>query len=480
MRPLRLATAFLIAVAPLGGSVRVSASDKTALVATEAVTAALTLPPGYKRDVVLRAVSRNLRWFGQHDAGVRAARAMTDGGVSEVPLGARPAQPRYVPLREAMPTGSPCDAGLWREEDGGEAKTPKAREDWARECLLQRDFHWIGLPEGRTVQAIAAGLPAGEIKGAVLAMLIRAYGDAPTLRFVIGEVDRDATRMPAKVREMLEMLLSEPAVLYRLDRRSEALAAAKVASEFEPKAKLIRLLIVANHPATAVSVLETLASTPPEFGDSCFGWFNSIGGLDLAQLGSARSPAPAIGAFLDQLPASSLFKRICPNGLDAELEVEHLLAAGRLDHAITRARQHYGQPFLLIDALLQAGEVRLRDGARDAARAYAIEAAAALRPCDRGDPVDAKRSSVVMDMNAPVENKATRNFGERSGDTRRRFEVIRLLAATGAVTEADALARKQPAGGLRAVALSAAVAGRAGLRFDDQAPSLSGIEANDL
>jgi hypothetical protein len=144
MRPLHLATAFLIAFMNLGSSVMASPLEEAEFVADEAVAAALTLPPGYKRDVVLRAVSRNLRWFGQHEAGVRAARAMTDDGLSEVPPGARPAQPRYVPLREALPTGSPCDAGLWRQEGGGEAKAPRAREAWARECLLTRDCRRLG------------------------------------------------------------------------------------------------------------------------------------------------------------------------------------------------------------------------------------------------------------------------------------------------------------------------------------------------
>ncbi len=77
-------------------------------------------------------------------------------------------------------------------------------------------------------------------------------------------------------------------------------------------------------------------------------------------------------------------------------------------------------------------------------------------------------------------NGPKRNFGERSGDTGRRFQVIQLLAATGAASEADALARAQPTGGLRAVALSAAAAGRAGMRFDDQAPMLSEIDKNEL
>lgn len=72
------------------------------------------------------------------------------------------------------------------------------------------------------------------------------------------------------------------------------------------------------------------------------------------------------------------------------------------------------------------------------------------------------------------------NIGETSGNTRRRFQIIQMLAATGAAAQADALARKQQAGAMRAVALSAAAAGRAGMRFDEQAPMLSYIEANDL
>ena len=67
-------------------------------------------------------------------------------------------------------------------------------------------------------------------------------------------------------------------------------------------------------------------------------------------------------------------------------------------------------------------------------------------------------------------------FRSRGGDTGRRVHLVQLLAAAGASDAADTLARRQPAGALRAVALSAAVAGRAGLRFDDQAPMLETID----
>jgi hypothetical protein len=167
--------------------------------------------------------------------------------------------------------------------------------------------------------------------------------------------------------------------------------------------------------------------------------------------------------------------------LDPEVEVEYLLAAGRLDAAVERAKPVVAQPFLLIDALLQTARVRLRNGDRDAARAHALAAAAALPPFDRGDRTEeVATNSAVVNMGGSTDGQPSRNFGERSGDTQRRLHVIQLLAATGAVVEADALARMQLAGALRAVALSAAVAGRAGLRFDDQAPTLSVIEAQDL
>ena len=475
-----LALALSLSATPLSGS-ELPAAANAKLVADEAVAVALSLPPGYKRDVVLRAISRNLRWFGQHEAGVRAARAMTDNGKSEVPLGAGPSQPRYVPLREALPTGSPCDAGIWRKEGGGEAATPRAREAWARDCLLERDFHWMGLPEGALVRAVAADLPAGETKASVLAMLIRSYGDADTLRFVESEFKRDGSRLPTKARAALAQMLAEPTALYRLGRKGEALAAARSARTFEQKAEMIRQLIGDNDAGSATLLFETLGSTPPEFSDDCFQWFSSFSGLSLARLGNARSTTPALGAFLDQLPGSTLYRRICPKGMPVELETEHLLSAGRLDAAITRARSEPGQPFLLVDALLQVGQVRFRDGDREAARAHALAAAEALPVFDRGDPVNPNEAnSMVINMDAATSDQPGRNFGERPADTGRRLEVIRLLAATGAVREADALARKQLAGALRAVALSASVAGRAGMRFDDQAPTPDWIAVSDL
>lgn len=454
--------------------------DRTVHVADEAVAEAVKLPPGYKRDTVLRAVSRNLRWFGQPAAGLRAARAMTDLGVSEVPLGQQPRQPRFVPLKEAFPTGSPCDAGTWREKGGGEAKSPKAREKWAEECLLTRDFHYIGRPDVGQVRTVATSLRAGEIKAGVLAMLVRSYGDADSLRLVANEIDRDGAAMPAEARTALTAMLAEPESLYRLGRKADALSAARTAKTFQPKAELISLLLRDGDPASAMIVFETLAATPPEYADGCDSWFSPIGGLRLAASGYARNPSAGLAGFIDRLPQSAFFRTICPNGWGAEVAVEHLLAAGRLDAAIARARSAREQPFLLVDAALQAGEARLVRSERDAARAYAVEAGRALPPFDRGDPAPAREFATTSMTDTSTGNGPPRSFGEASGNTHRRLEVIRLLAATGAVDEADALARAQPAGGLRAVALSAAVAGRAGLHFGDQVPSLSGIALNDL
>lgn len=436
---------------------------------------------------MLRAVSRNLRWFGQPDEGVRAARAMSDGGVSEVPPGSRPGPPRFVPLAEAFPTGSPCDAGLWREE-GGIARSPKARERWATECLLTRNFHYIGLPDAALVREAASGLPPGEVKANVLAMLIRRHGDAETLRFAAAELERDGARFPADARAGLGAMLAEPEALYRLGRTPEAVTAAQAAKSFGEKAELIRLLLGDGDAPTALAVFETLGATPPEFADGCYGWFSPIGGLALARSNFATNPLPALGPFLDGLSQSALFRRVCPTGMDAETAVAHLLAAGRLDGAVARARGERKQPFLLVHAALQAGEARLLRGERAAAGDLAREAGAALPPFDPGSPAPPVKPSgatthTMSDTMTSIGGDASeppRNFGETSGNTAHRFEVIRLLAAAGAADKADALARAQSAGALRAVALSAAVAGRSGIRFGDQAPSLDVISASDL
>ncbi|WP_375404085.1 hypothetical protein [uncultured Sphingomonas sp.] len=476
----RIAFASLLAIGSTVSAKQATTPDRSHAIAEEAVAEAIKLPPGYKRDIVLRAVSRNLRWFGQPVAGMKAARAMTDLGVTEVPLGAQPRPPRFVPLREVFPSGN-CDAGVWRKEDGGEAKSPKAREDWAEECLLTRDFHYIGRPEVALVKTVATGLRMGEIKARVLAMLVRSYGQADSLRFVAGEMERDGDALPAKSRAALAAMLAEPESLYRLGRKDEALVAARVTTRFQAKAGLIELLLRENDPGGAMIVFETLATTPPEFAEDCDGWFSPLGGLRLSYLGYPMQPSTGLGGLLDLLPGSAFFRKVCPNGLEAETAVGFLLAAGRLDAAIVRARGVENQPFLLVSAALSAGEARLITGERDAARANAIEAGAALPEFDPGDsvsPVVSDGMSVMTSTN--VVGGPSRNYGELSGNTHRRFEVVRLLAATGAVAEAIALAREQPAGALRAVALSAASAGLAGLRFGDQVPILSGIERSDL
>lgn len=417
--------AVLAALALLG-----AAPAPDAAPADAAVDEALTLPPGYPRDAVLRAVSRNLRWSGHPDAGLRAARAMTDGGTDEIPPGTRPAPPRYVPPRTAFPDAR-CDRA-----------PADAADDWARPCLLERDHHWTGLPDAELLRGVVPRLRDAGVRRGVLAMLVREYGDADTLRFVAAE----QARRPDPV---IADLLATPQARYRLGDRAAALAAARAARSFDDKAAAIRLMLAANDVDAAVAVFDTLATTPPELADDCFGWFGPIGGLALADLGHVGAPVPAIGTFLDRIGTTPLFRRLCPAGLDAETAVALSLAAGRADAALARAHRETATPFLLIDTALQIGRDQLHAGDRAAARQLLSEAAAALPPY---------------------------RDHERLGDTGRRFHLVQLLAAADAAGAADTLARRQPAGALRAVALSAAVAGRAGLRVDDQAPELETID----
>ena len=310
------------------------------VVAKEAVAMAVALPPGYHRDLVLRAVSRNLRWFGQPDAGVEAARAMSDHGFEEVVPGTRPRPPRFIPLKEAMPAQSPCDAGIWREQDGSEARTPQAREKWADSCLLRRHFDYIGLPEVGQVRTVAETLPPGDTKGLVLAMLIRRYRDATSLRLVERELAAPRPAFPPEASEGLTRLMANPAVLYTLGHRPEAIAAARAATKSEPKQEVILMLLKDDAVAEALTVFESLdRAPPPEFGEGCFGWFSPIGGLQFWSLGNARSPSHTLGGFLDGLQSSPFFRHICPVGLPAEEAVTSLLIAGRYDAAITRAER---------------------------------------------------------------------------------------------------------------------------------------------
>lgn len=442
---------------------------------------AVALPSGYDRDLVLRAVSRNLRWFGHPDAGVEAARAMSDHGVMEVEPGTQPRPTRFIPLKEAMPSRDPCDAGIWREQ-GGEARTPAAREKWAERCLLQRDFHWVGLPKAEQVRTVAETLPPGAIKGLVLVMLIRSYRDAASLQLVERELAAHRAAFPAETRNGLTRSMAEPAVLYALGRRPEALAATLVSKEREPKQELILALLKDDAVSDALAVFETLDRTPPpELVEGCNGWFNQIDGLEFWSLGNAQSPSPGLGRFLDGLQSSAFFRRICSAGLPADEAVTSLLIAGRYDAAIARAEREKETPFLLVNALLQSATAMMH--ARDTAKAlvYAKRAGAALPPFDPGDrpsPLPPQGEAMVVEMDGSEPGGPPRNYGEKSGDTARRFQVLQILAASGAPDEAERLARQQPAGAMRAVALSVAVAGSSGLRFDDQAPTINTIEAS--
>lgn len=454
------------------------------VVAKEAVAMAASLPPGYHRDLVLRAVSRNLRWFGQPDAGVEAARAMSDQGFDEVAPGTQPRPPRFIPLKEAMPSQDPCDVGIWREQDGSEARSPRAREKWAERCLLERDFHYNDLPEVEQVRTVAETLPPGDAKGLTLAMLIRSYRDVTSLQLVERELTMHRAAFSSEAREGLTRLMASPAVLYALGRKPEAVTAARAATEREPKHEIILVLLKNDAIADALAVFETLEhAAPPEFGEGCSGWFNTIGGLQFWSLGNARSPSPTLGGFLDGLQSSTFFGRICSTGLPADEAVASLLIAGRYDAAIARAEREKEAPFLLVDALLQSASAMMHGHEKAKALVYAKRAGAALPVFDPGDRPTLPSPSgepVEISMGADMRNGPRRNYGERPSDTARRFEVMRVLAAAGAPDEAERLARQQPAGAMRAVALSAAVAGRSGLRFDDQAPAIEVIEASTV
>jgi hypothetical protein len=271
---------------------------------------------------------------------------------------------------------------------------------------------------------------------------VNGYGGADDLRFVAAEQARRPD--PA-----VAALLATPQARYRLGERAAALTAARATRTFDDKAAAIRLMLAAGDVDAAMAVFDTMADTPPRLSDDCFGWFGPIGGLALGGLGNVGNPVPAVGTFIDRASATPLFRRLCPNGLDAETHVALSLTAGRTADALDRARRERASPFLLIDTVLQVARQRLMVADPATARRLLGEAAAILPPY-RTD--------------------------ERSGDINRRFELTRLLAAAGDADAADTLARRQPAGALRAVALSAAVAGRAGLRFDDQAPMLETID----
>lgn len=308
-------------------------------------------------------------------------------------------------------------------------------------------------------------------------MLVRQYPSAETLQFVAIEIEGAGARLGNHNRAALIKMLAEPAMLYRTGRKAGARQAAITAPSFELKAELIRLLLVDGDAATALAIFETLPSTPPEFADECDSWFDALGGLALEHLGYAQKPIPGLGTFLDALPASAAFKKICPEGMRAQLAVDHLLAAGRLDAAIERTRAER-EAWLKAKVFEQVARAHLSVGKREQARALALEAAAALPPFDPGDLIDP--NEVNRPMTAISTTMPTRNFGETGGATALRFQLVRMLAATGAVREADALARAQTPVALRAVALSAAVAGRAGIREDYDAPTLSTIDKSEM
>lgn len=439
-------TALLIAILSIPDSTSAAPPDGR-LIAQEAVNVALALPAGHKRDGVLRAISRNLRRFGYPDEGHRAAVAMSDRGKSEY-VETNSGKSLHLPDQHVQA----CRAGLWREDDGSQATSDTDREAWTKRCVLDGEYHFTALPDVSVVRGAAAALPAGDVKAATLARLISSYGDPSTLDFVEAELDRSP--LSSEQRNALRGMLRLPSALYAHGAKAEAITAAQRLNDFPEKATLIVELIRDGDTRSAISVFETIRSAPPQTNDgTCMGWFNPFGGLYLSHLGSAMSPSAGLQGFLDLLYDSPTFREICPNGFDAETAVEYLLAAGRFDMAIKRAEQAPDQPFLSIDALLQSGRATLQSGDRISARKMALRSGAAL-PAFSGK--------------------------ERPGDTRRRFQVIQLLAATGAISEADSLARGQPAGAMRAIALSVAAAGRAGMRFDEQAPMLSEVDGRNL
>jgi len=179
-------------------------------------------------------------------------------------------------------------------------------------------------------------------------------------------------------------------------------------------ADLLRLSLVED----AVRALALLSPGP-----TCDAYGPGFGDLYLTALGHF-GPAPLLARFLDALPKSPEFRRLCPKGLPAALEADLELQAERPDRALAAATR--------VSHSLEAARVRMR---------------IAERLLDLGREEEARELLVasVEHLDEPVTDTASANG---------RLRLVHLLAKVGETARAERLASGFPGPGVRAIAWS--------------------------
>lgn len=430
----------LTASAPSRAECDAACRAKVAPLADEALETARSLSQGLPRDTVLRAVSRNLRWFGFREQGVAAARAMsTDLGPAELSFALKAGQPRDVSLAEGLRPDDPCHSPDWIIAGPGASEGGAATfEGRVESCVLQLDTHWAGPPPRERVDRIYAALPSGATRARLLHWIAIQFQDRETVRWAQAERAKLEMLMPAEERASFGDFMSQPHTLYWSGHRDAALAAARRTDDARQVASLISELVASNDAGTAIDLLPRLAQLRRDFDfGECGDWFGVLGLL--ANLEASASTAfgrAGLASFIDRLPKSPAFAERCPAGLPDDVAPALLHAAGRTDEAVARAELGGDGYASFLDQVASdayfAGDVA-------GARSYWVRAIDAL---ETGSPESASI------------RKGRRHMSCRLAET---------LVAVGEIDRATALARGLPNAAWRAIALSAIVSGHRGL-----------------
>lgn len=412
----------------------------TRAIAENAVREGLSMLSGRERDVVLRTISRNLR-HAHRDLAIKAARGMADP--SELHSFDPGPDELTVQIKEMLASqredANICKALARRTNElRREEESLTDFEAQANTHCLPHGFGDIVPPPTapfETLIAVADALPAGRTKAEILDLALYKSWNSPPLdraRIALARLRTLKPHLPSKEGQMVSKWLDN----YKVDlidgepnaaiARVRGLVESDAIDARTEVAGLISDLIELGETDRAI---QALALLPPSA--DCEEPSKGFGSLYFIALGTFRH-STNLARFLDRLPSSDSFHRICPNGLPHEMAANLEFKAGRLERALATA-ERTGDPGFAAAMRNNVAEEWLRRGEIDKVRPLILRAAERLPPFGSEDGLALR------------------------GAARARMDIIHDLARIGELERAKQLAMSFPGPGWRGVALSVIV-----------------------
>lgn len=439
---LRILLASLILSATACGAQPSAPLEGTRDLAELAVESALALPAGLEREAVLRTVSRNLR-YAHRDLALRSAQGMRED------YERRSFEPKPSPLDEEIMQGL-SDLNAQRREKERQCQAlirlgPPQRAsvaELARRDEQARSCANLDAPPGcvppwrppfATLMAMARTLAASKTRAELIYMALWSTWDREPsqAKVALAELRALIPQLPPEEAAEAQGWLDDYKVDLLEGKPQDAVNRVRASSlsnkphiDLDPATRASSLVADLLRLGYVDEAVGSLALLP--VGPSCDRYDPGFGDLYNVAL-SNFDAEPLLARFLDRLPASPEFRRLCPKGLSKALEADLEIRAGRPNRGLIAAA---GVANVSDKVQLQAdaADNLVKAGRRDEARSLLVTAA--------------------EQFTMPVTDTASANL---------RLRLIHQLARVGERVRAEQLASGFPRLGTRAVAWSVIV-----------------------